>query len=34
MDGLFSEADLDPEMIKLERAQLERQRLERIKKEE
>lgn len=30
MDGLFSEADLDPEMIKLERAQMERERLERI----
>lgn len=33
MGGLFSEADLDPEMIKLERAQQERERLERIERE-
>ncbi len=34
MNGLFSEADLDPEMIKLERNQMERERLSRIESKE
>ena len=34
MNGLFSEADLDPEIIKLERQQLERRRQEQIAKAE